>query len=98
MSIRTQNASQPQELSVAQARDHFSDRVNRAAFGGEVTYVTRGHKHEPAAAIVPMSLIEEYEELMDARDARIADERLEAVRAGHEELIPATQVAEELGL
>jgi len=28
------------ELSVSEARNHFSDAVNRAAFGGEITYVT----------------------------------------------------------
>lgn len=30
------------ELSGADARDKFSDAVNRAAFGGEITYITRG--------------------------------------------------------
>lgn len=32
--------TEPTELSVADARDHFSQRVNRAAFGDEITYVT----------------------------------------------------------
>lgn len=41
--------SDPVELSVAQARDHFSQRVNRAAFGNEVTYMTRRRKHERVA-------------------------------------------------
>jgi antitoxin (DNA-binding transcriptional repressor) of toxin-antitoxin stability system len=40
------------ELSVSQARDRFSDAVNRAAFGGEITYVTRGRSQQRAAAIV----------------------------------------------
>ena len=44
------------ELSVADARDHFSQCVNRAAFGDEITYVTRGRKHERVAAIVPIEL------------------------------------------
>ena len=38
------------ELSVSQARDHFSDAVNRAAFGGEITYVTRGRNSQRAAS------------------------------------------------
>lgn len=33
---------EPTELSVSQARDKFSDAVNRAAFGGEITFITRG--------------------------------------------------------
>ena len=38
------------ELSVSQARDHFSDAVNRAAFGGEITYVTPGRNSQRAAS------------------------------------------------
>ncbi len=53
------------ELSVSQARDRFSDAVNRAAFAGEITYVTRGRGHRRAAAIVPAELVERYEELLD---------------------------------
>lgn len=51
----------PVELSVSWARDQFSDAVNRAAFGGEVTYVTRGRRPARAAAIVPADLVEAYE-------------------------------------
>lgn len=46
---------------LGQARDHFSDAVNRAAFGGEITYVTRGRNQQRAAAIVPADLVERYE-------------------------------------
>src|SRR5690606_41258660 len=49
---------EPVELTVSQARDHFSDAVNRAAFGGEITYVTRGRGRERAAAIVPAERVE----------------------------------------
>jgi len=67
---------QETELSVTQARDRFSDAVNRAAFGGEITYVTRGRGHKRAAAIVPAELVERYEEMIDREDGRIAAERL----------------------
>src|SRR5450756_889845 len=76
------------ELSVSQARDHFSDAVNRAAFGGEITYVTRGRNQQRAAAIVPAELVEQYEAMIDLEDGRIALERLaqsqrRAVDCGH---------------
>ena len=55
------------ELSVSQARDHFSDAVNRAAFGGEITYITRGRNQQRAAAIVPAKLVEQYEAMYRPR-------------------------------
>lgn len=87
-----------QELSVAQARDHFSQRVNKAAFGDEITYVTRGRKHERVAAIVPIELVEAYEELLDQQDGRIAHQRWEEIRSGDAEVVSAEDVAKELGL
>ena len=86
------------ELGVHEARNHFSDAVNRAAYGGEVTYVTRGRSRARAAAIVPIWLVERYEELLDAQDGAIAAERLAAIEAGHSTPIPADQLARELGL
>lgn len=86
------------ELSVAHARDHFSERVNRAAYGDEVTYVTRGRKHERVAAIVPIGLVEAYEEMIDLEDGRIAHQRLEEIRSGDAEVVSAEDVARELGL
>ena len=64
------------ELSVSQARNKFSDTVNRAAFGGEITYIIRGRGQQRAAAIVPAELVERYEAMVDAEDGRIASERL----------------------
>jgi antitoxin (DNA-binding transcriptional repressor) of toxin-antitoxin stability system len=80
------------ELSVSQARDHFSDAVNRAAFGGEITYVTRGRGHHRAAAIVPADLVERYEEMIDREDGRIAAERLADLDAGRETALSADEV------
>lgn len=71
------------ELSVSQARDRFSDLVNRAAFGGEITYVTRGRGRQRAAAVVPAELVERYEAMVDQEDGRIAQERLADLDAGH---------------
>lgn len=86
------------ELSVSEARDHFSDAVNRAAFAGEITYVTRGRRHQRAAAIVPAELVERYQELVDKEDGRIAQERLADLTAGRSTAIPADEVARILGL
>ncbi len=86
------------ELSVSQARDQFSDAVNRAAFGGEITYVTRGRGQQRAAAIVPAALVERYEAMVDAEDGRVAAERLADLGAGRTTALPADEVARALGL
>ncbi|MCX9193148.1 antitoxin of toxin-antitoxin stability system [Carbonactinospora thermoautotrophica] len=80
------------ELPVHEARDRFSEVVNRAAFGGEITWVTRGRNRQRAAAIVPAWVVEAYEQMLDREDARIAEQHLADIRAGrartrsHEEL------------
>ncbi len=90
--------TQPVELSVSQARDHFSDAVNRATFGGEVTYVTRGVNKKRVVAIVPAEFVAEYEAMQDAEDIRIAQERLADIAAGRSQTISAAEVHQELGL
>ncbi len=84
------------ELSVSQARDHFSDAVNRAAFGGEITYVTRGRGQRRAAAIVPAELVERYETMVDAQDGQIAAKRLADIDAGRTTVLSADEVARTL--
>lgn len=91
-------SADPSELSVSQARNQFSDAVSRAAFGGEITYVTRGRGHQRAAAIVPAELVERYEAMVDAEDGRIAAERLADLEAGRTTAVAADEVARTLGL
>jgi prevent-host-death family protein len=86
------------ELSVPEARDHFSECVNRAVYGGEVTFVTRGRRHQRAAAIVPADMVDHYEELLDERDAHIAAERLADIEAGRSTVVPFDEVMRQLGL
>jgi hypothetical protein len=86
------------ELSVSQARDHFSDAVNRAAFGGEITFVTRGRGQKRAAAIVPAELVARYEALIDSEDGRIALERLADLDAGRVATVSADEVSRMLKL
>lgn len=83
---------------MSQARDHFSDAVNRAAFGGEITYVTRGRGHHRAAAIVPADLVEAYESLIDQQDGAVAAQRLADIDAGRSQAIPAADVEQDVGL
>ncbi|MEO6504822.1 MAG: hypothetical protein ABIO15_02215 [Terrimesophilobacter sp.] len=91
-------SSEAVELSVSGARDHFSDAVNRAAFGGEITYITRGRNQRRAAAIVPAELVEQFEAMIDQEDGRIALERLKDIEAGTTKAIPADEAARALGL
>jgi antitoxin (DNA-binding transcriptional repressor) of toxin-antitoxin stability system len=84
------------ELSVSQARDRFSDAVNRAAFGGEITYVTRGRSQQRAAAIVPAELVERYEAMIDTQDGEIAAKRLADIEAGRTNVVSAGEVARTL--
>lgn len=84
------------ELSVSEARDSFSDAVNRAAFGGEITYVTRGRNRQRAAAIVPAELVVRYEAMIDAHDGAIAAKRLADIEAGRTQVVSADEVARTL--
>lgn len=86
------------ELSVSQARDKFSDAVNRAAFGGEITYVTRGRGQQRAAAIVPAELVQRYEAMIDSEDGRVAQERLADLDADRTAAISGDEVVRTLGL
>ena len=72
--------------------------MNRAAFGGEVTYVTRGRGQQRAAAIVPAELVVRYEAMIDAEDARIALDRLADLDARRTKAVPADEAARALGL
>lgn len=72
--------------------------MNRAAFGGEITYVTRVRGHSRAAAIVPAEPVEAYESLLDQQDGAIAVQRLANVDAGRSAVVPAEEVARDLGL
>lgn len=86
------------ELSVSEARDHFSDAVNRAAYAGEVTYMTRGGGKRRAAAIVPADMVEQYLALIDAEDGRIAQQRLEELQSGRASTMSSADVADSLHL
>jgi len=72
--------------------------VNRAAFGGEITYVTRGRGHLRAAAVVPADFAEAYESLIDREDGAVAAQRLADLDAGRSRVVSADEVGHDLGL
>jgi prevent-host-death family protein len=62
------------EMPVSDARQHLSDVVNRAAYGGEVVYLTRRGRR--LAAVVPVEVLEGIEAAEDAADVAAAREAL----------------------
>jgi prevent-host-death family protein len=61
------------EYTTGEARDHFADVVNQAAFGDERVVLTRHGK--PIAAIIPISVLEflrELERIIDLEEAEKA--------------------------
>jgi prevent-host-death family protein len=78
------------KLTASEARQNFSDILNRAAYGGERVIVHRGKK--PVAAVVPMEDLEMLEQIEDRVD-------LEEVRKRRKEPnIPWSKIKKELGL
>jgi len=82
------------ELSVAEAREQFSEAINRAAYGKERIVVTRRGKR--LVAIVPVEDMDFIREMEDHFDR----EELRRVRAeiGREGTIPWETLKAELGL
>jgi prevent-host-death family protein len=78
------------KLTASEARQNFSDILNRAAYGRERVVVHRGKK--PVAAIMPIEDFEFLEELEDRIDVEEARKRL------HEPTIPWAKIKKELGL
>ena len=81
-------------MTTMEARQQFSDMVNRAAYGKERIVLTRRGK--AFVAVVPIEDLELIEELEDRADVEAAEAaREEAKREG---TIPWEQVKKELGL
>jgi prevent-host-death family protein len=69
------------ELSIAEARDQFSEAINRAAYGKERIFVTRRGRR--LAVIVPVEDIEALEAIEDRIDLEeAAKARAEAKENG----------------
>ncbi len=83
-------------ITTVDARDNFSDLLNRTAFGKERVVLTRRGK--PLVAMVPIEDIETLEALEDRRDAAEIKAALAEFRASGEEAIPLDEVARRRGL
>jgi prevent-host-death family protein len=78
------------KLTASEARQNFSDILNRAAFGRERVIIHRGKK--AVAAIIPIEDYNFLEQLEDRIDVREARKRLS------EPTIPWTKIKKDLGL
>ena len=81
-------------VSTREARENFSDVVNRAAYGKERVILARRGK--PVVAVVPMADIELLEALDDKLDL---EDALAALKEAEEKgTIPIEDLKRELGL
>ena len=81
-------------VSTREARENFSDVINRAAYGKERVILTRRGK--PLVAVVPMADVELLETLEDKLDL---EDALAALREAKEKgTIPLEELKRELGL
>jgi prevent-host-death family protein len=78
------------KLTASEARQNFSDILNRAAYGGERVIVHRGKK--PVAAVVPIEDFKMLEQIEDRVDLEEVRRRLK------EPNIPWSKIKKELGL
>ena len=78
------------KLTASEARQNFSDILNRAAYGGERVIVHRGKK--PVAAVVPIEDFEILEQIEDRADLEEVRKRLK------EPAIPWSKIKKDLGL
>jgi prevent-host-death family protein len=83
-------------LTTVEARERFSEVVNRAAFGKERILLTRRGK--PLAVMVPVADLEYLEALEEADDIRAVQAVKEEMARTGEKPVPLDEVLAELGL
>ena len=86
---------QKEHISTAQARNHFSEVINRAAYGKERIRLTRRGKD--IVGIVPVEDVDLLERLENELDIKLADEARKRIEAG-EPTIPLEDVARAWGV
>lgn len=84
------------ELPITAARDQLADVVNEAAYGGQVTYLTRRGRR--LAAIVSMETAEAAEQWEDEQLGQLADEAMQEITHTGEQSTPLEQIHRELDL
>ncbi len=81
-------------VTTVAARRHFSDLINRVAYGKDRVVLTR--RNRPLAAVVPIEDVALLEEIEDREDLRAARKALREVKL--KGTIPWSQIKKELGL
>lgn len=81
-------------ITTVSARQHFSDLINRVAYGKDRIVLTR--RNRPLAAMVPIEDMELLEEIEDHEDLKAARAALREVK--RKGTIPWTRIKKELGL
>lgn len=84
------------EISTVDARDQFSEIVNKVAYGKERMIVTRRGK--ALAAIIPIEDLRILEEMEDRKDVEDANKILAETKAKKKRPVPYEKVRKELGL
>jgi prevent-host-death family protein len=81
-------------ISTVSARQHFSDLINRVAYGKDRILLTR--RNRPLVAVVPIEDIALLEEIEDREDLKAARAALREVK--RRGTIPWTVIKKDLGL
>ncbi len=84
------------EISTVDAREQFSEIVNKAAYGKERMIVTRRGK--ALAALIPIEDLRILEEMEDRKDVEDAKKILAEAKAKKEKPVPYEKVRKELDL
>ncbi len=84
-----------EHISTVEARNRFSEVINRAAFGKQRIILTRRGKD--LVAVVPLEDVELLESLADQLDIKLADAVKKNIEAG-EPTIPLDEVAKAWGI
>ena len=81
-------------LSISEVRKEISEVVSRAHYSGEPTVIARNGR--PVAVVVSVEDFEAMQALEDRLDIEEATRRMDAVREGLDDVIPAADVHREL--
>lgn len=92
MSSRKKSSSAA--ITTVAARQHFSDLINRVAYGKDRILLTR--RNRPLVAVVPIEDIALLEEIEDRDDLKAARAAIREVK--RKGTIPWTQIKKERGL
>ncbi len=84
------------EMSTSEARQDFSEVINRAAYGKERVVLTRRGKK--LVAVIPVEDLEALEQLEDREDVLAAERELKRMKAKRQKPIPLAKAKKILGL